>query len=1043
MLRLRRVSHNYRELFVARYDQLLGWALQLTQGDRGLAEDLLHDVYVLLSIHEAEINPTQNVDGYLYTCLRNLWVSHVRRTMRIRFQQLSIIDYESAKTGLRTIDPRIQIEVQDDLRRICQFACVRKDSSRTGSVLILRFFHGYYPSEIVQVLRASRSSVDARLHKARAEARAYLEDPQSLSFIASSERAPEIFPTNFVRTTADLLSELRQMIFASRPGVCIPRSHLQNFYRPSKADSMECAELAHLVSCTLCLDEVNRMLKLPALSQRYLTDTTGKDRGSHGGDSGGGIPGDGPEAPHSLTKRRKHNRQIESGLNEWDGDAREAFEHKPQELCVAVNGYLLTSQKIVLDQNELTLRWNTKEKPSFIEVFSEQGIRLSLLSVGDPPPEGTGEQRSQVKLSDSRSLALTLHFTSPFPTLHVTYNDPALASMAEVLVPDDEVEDYVKTSEDEYRQQGATQEHPITRLMNGVRHRWSDIDGLLLRWRWGSDLLLRPAVVTALVALVLATSLLLYFRSPTPVVTAVELLNRSVMAEVASAAQRDVVLHRTISLDEKNDRGELISRRKIEIWHSADRELTARRLYNEQGQLVAGDWRRADGVQTLYSHGKQPQLKIGNRQSAINNFDDVWQLSPSAKDFAALVKDPAATRVQELGDRYVIRYESSADTRAISENPNSNKLGNRSATVTEPAMIISATIVLSKNDVHATEQSLIIRKGNEVRQYRFVETAFERRAPSGVESTVFEPEPELPGDAATRRHGDAENIAASPHLPVPASVATVASAALEVEVLQLIQQTGADLGDEVTVRRSVDGRLQVQGIVETEARKNEIVQALTAVAQNPALQIRIHTLAEELKQQAGSQASSSPTTIERFESGVDSKMPVDAELRRYFSSKGLAGAELDQRINDFAEQVGSRSLRVLRHAGALQRLAQRFSIEQLQMLDPEARSRWQQMLSVHAQALQRELSGLRRELGPFADFSSLGTSQELSKIGTDRELQQSSTRLFELCSANDQALRSAFTVSPNSSNAAAIRSPQFWNSFRTAESLAARIARSQ
>ncbi len=70
MLRLRRVSPNYRELFVGRYEQLLVWALQLTQGDRAHSEDLLHDLYVLFTTHEPEFDAAQNVDGYLYTCLR-------------------------------------------------------------------------------------------------------------------------------------------------------------------------------------------------------------------------------------------------------------------------------------------------------------------------------------------------------------------------------------------------------------------------------------------------------------------------------------------------------------------------------------------------------------------------------------------------------------------------------------------------------------------------------------------------------------------------------------------------------------------------------------------------------------------------------------------------------------------------------------------------------------------------------------------------------------------------------------------------------------
>jgi len=58
-----------------------------------------------------------------------------------------------AETGLRTIDPRDQIQVHDELRRVYQYACARKETSKAGSVLILRFFHGYYPSEIAKLLR--------------------------------------------------------------------------------------------------------------------------------------------------------------------------------------------------------------------------------------------------------------------------------------------------------------------------------------------------------------------------------------------------------------------------------------------------------------------------------------------------------------------------------------------------------------------------------------------------------------------------------------------------------------------------------------------------------------------------------------------------------------------------------------------------------------------------------------------------------------------------------------------------------------------------
>ena len=1015
MLRLRRVSPNYRELFVARYDQLLAWALQISQGDRALAEDLLHDLYVLFTIHEPEIDPAQNVDGYLYTCLRNLYLSQIRRTARSRFQQLSIIEYESAKTGLRATDWRAQIEVQDELRRICQYACARKNTSRAGSVLILRFFHGYYPSEITQVLRSSRKAIDDRLRIARAEARTYLDDPQSLSFVGGLN-LPEIFPANFARTSADLLGELRQMIFSSRQGECLASEHLQSFYQVNRATAMDCAELAHLVSCAVCLDEVNRMLKLPPLSQRYLSDTSGKDPGGQSGDGGGASGG----PPRSLSKSRKARRLIASGrLNEWDEDAREAFEHKPQELCVAVNGYLLGTQKVGQEQNELTLSLNSEEKPSFIEVFSEQGIRLSLMSVGDPPPEGVGEQRLQVRLSDTRALDLTLHFTTPFLTLHVTYTDPALkgATALEAEV----------ASENSAGLPLAVQ--PVRRKLQTERKRFSTLIKFLRTRSFGSQFWLRPATLTALFALLLIASLLLYLRAPTPLPTASDLLSRAAIAEQALSTQTDTVLHRTINLEEKNARGELIAKHKLEVWQSAERGVTARRLYNEQGQLVAGDWRRQDGVQTLYQHGARPQIQLTPEQrNDVGNvlaFNHVWQLSLSAKEFSELIGEAKGAHVQERENIYVIAYEG---TRGVT-----------SSTSTK-ASLVRASVILNRADLRPIEQTLVISQGEETREYRFVETNYERRAPNGVAPSVFEPESELLSEKPKTETGKSKESSSSVS-PAPLSPSVVAaSPELEVEVLRLVHQTGADLGDQVSVRRSADGRLEVQGIVETEDRKNEIIQTLAPAADNPAVRIKVETVAEALKQQAKSQAPLGPATVERLES-ANSKIPVDAELRRYFSGQGLNGAELDQRVNEFARQIENRSFQLLRQAGALQRLTQRFSVEQLRTLNPDARSKWLTLLREHAQAVQRELTGIRQELRPFSDSASTAGSQEFSKIETDRDLQQAANRLFELCSATDQALRSAFTISPNSSNAAAIKSPQFWGLLKSAESLTTQIGK--
>ena len=158
MLNLSPITIEREDVFIRRYDRLLAWSLQMTERDRALAEDLLHDLFIQFTLNEPDLEQIANLDGYLYTMLRNLHLAHKRRDTRNRLEQLSIVEYDSAEIGLRTIDLRDQIQAQEQLRRVCQYACVRKDTAKIASVLILRFFHGYYPEEIVHVMRSPRHS---------------------------------------------------------------------------------------------------------------------------------------------------------------------------------------------------------------------------------------------------------------------------------------------------------------------------------------------------------------------------------------------------------------------------------------------------------------------------------------------------------------------------------------------------------------------------------------------------------------------------------------------------------------------------------------------------------------------------------------------------------------------------------------------------------------------------------------------------------------------------------------------------------------------
>src|SRR5262245_58453663 len=154
MLKLQEVhtSHDSHEaLFIERYERLLGWALHLTNHDQGQAIDAVHDAFIKFTNSRPDLHRIENLDAYLFGMLRNIHISKLRRVSRGRVLQLSLIEYESMSIGaVSLLDLVGRVEARDQLRRVCRYACLRKETSKSGSVLILRFFHGYYPNEIAQ-----------------------------------------------------------------------------------------------------------------------------------------------------------------------------------------------------------------------------------------------------------------------------------------------------------------------------------------------------------------------------------------------------------------------------------------------------------------------------------------------------------------------------------------------------------------------------------------------------------------------------------------------------------------------------------------------------------------------------------------------------------------------------------------------------------------------------------------------------------------------------------------------------------------------------
>jgi RNA polymerase sigma factor (sigma-70 family) len=399
-------------VFSAYYSRLAQWAVQITRNGAE-AEDLVHDVYLRLDRISRSLDEIEDLEPYLFKILRNLYYSRLRRAGRDPLNDLSIVDYDSLEQGLAVADRRSLFLVRDDLRTVCRYACERKITVRSASVLILRFFHGYFPTEVMKILRASRSSVDLLLHTARNEARLHLQRPDAIRCVSSSMKNSIVFSKRG-ESAQQLFLELQEAIFSNPDGECFDPDDLEQRYKEgTDFKSFSTRELSHLVSCRTCIEHINTLLHLSPLSDRSPEDGIGRN---------GGNGGSGPTEMHRRSLKSQTTSRSQRRV-------REIYEHRPQSLQIVVDGEVRSSQNITAEVNEFRLKLSRAEKPGFIEILSEQGYCLIFLQVLDAHSADALEQIESASFSDDRSLNLTLQFAPDGAIVHVQYCDPVMAEI--------------------------------------------------------------------------------------------------------------------------------------------------------------------------------------------------------------------------------------------------------------------------------------------------------------------------------------------------------------------------------------------------------------------------------------------------------------------------------------------------------------------------------------------------------------------------------------------------------------------------------------
>jgi DNA-directed RNA polymerase specialized sigma24 family protein len=280
------VSTAHVGIFAERYNKLLIIARSLTNNDLGRAVDIVHDALIEFVRYSPDLRKINNLDGYLRVMLCNLFKAQKRRVTVRSECELSIENYEMIESVLpgmasRCYNPNLLLQMQDVLRIICEYACFRKERLKLGSVLILRFFHGYHTREIALIMGVTASAVSHQLKLAQAEVCLYLNDPKRSNFYHEITADRGRYKLNYGSLADDLVEELRRAIFYSAScSECFLRSNLYKLYGGRRRNEIDCKTLAHIVSCADCLETASALLDLDYLSARYPADMLRRARKS-------------------------------------------------------------------------------------------------------------------------------------------------------------------------------------------------------------------------------------------------------------------------------------------------------------------------------------------------------------------------------------------------------------------------------------------------------------------------------------------------------------------------------------------------------------------------------------------------------------------------------------------------------------------------------------------------------------------------------------------------------------------------------------------
>ncbi len=769
---------DHEGVFLSNYSWLLERALSLVHGAKDEAEDLVQDLYVrfVLSGADVDLSDGARTQGYLLRALRNLYTDRHRSRERDPLRSLQTVDFDSMEMALAAVDRNRLLYIRSDLAGICEYACLRRKSSRVGSVLILRFFLAYFPSEIATLLKTSPIAVHKLIQTARLEAQAFLKRPGSLHLPGQDSRPRTSFAKcSLPDDPTALFARLHDRIFATAEGACLTADEFDSIYAEDETQPLTTKTITHLASCRTCLEGANHLLGFPDLSKRMIDDANDRDDRNSPPRSGG-------SGQQPIEKMRKKLRGVR--------------EHRPKTLEVTVDGRPRAAQEVTSPLSRFHIPLKGTSQPKYISVLSEQGHCLLYIDLEDHKLFEFAQLRKEITFSDQRSLVLEVNPSGTSSVIDLTYHDPALGADDESWTYDESLEAHFDEPE-----QDAT---PSPRGPWLIERLWT----ASVEWFTDGDNRLPASIAAAAILLSAVATLLIMFSpqerdSTRDLPSATALLARSDhSAQLAIPAGGAV--HQIFALEIRGVDGKLFESRTVDTLRSSTPARRASRLIGPNHKLVAGRWTDSTGGVTTYSSVEGVQ-RSDSAASETAIAHEAWLHVPDAADFNRLIPDPSDIRVQPQQGGYELLYDEPKPA--------------------APGSLVHADLVLSSDGLHATSETLRFKVGTLAREYRFQELTYEIVPANRVSERDFEPDPTLLSPSS------GTGIAS----PIEGTSAHLALAAL-----QLLDNLGPDVERGVNLERLNDGSVELNGVFPTTTERTAIVHVFRSLEDGSQLKLDFH-----------------------------------------------------------------------------------------------------------------------------------------------------------------------------------------------------------